>query len=384
MLYFRPGSHIWKLITMLSFVGELPFHSLYLLGNERVMKALVMKLTMSQTIRMPRTGAIISSRLLTVTGKNDLKTVRLYKGALPILEQLHSGIYRYYMDSFWNHRFPGDRAHRERNHRVAEAAMFCMRAGIEARPYLLPRLQNTEYCPVIPKHSVLYLARDIKKTGNSEMNKTMFTRMVGAVFCGTACYAVYNTRKAVMKWSGMGEFKALHSLIETGRFNYAVERTDSALLFGESEETALKTLLESDKSQRPEFRFDSIYRHIYFIPMDENGIRQLRVFTVPDFKEKLLGLLFEPDVRSYDKGFFEYDACIDGAYIFSHLDGDIARLLRFKEGVKGRKGKSEVICFSHQARFIREYLDMDIGIKIINIDQVEEELGLERRNLFGV
>ena len=80
----------------------------------------------------------------------------------------------------------------------------------------------------------------------------MFTRMIGALFAARACYAVYNTREAAMKWSGMGEFKALHSLIEIARLNADIVQVNGAVLLGRSEEVALKTLLESDKSRRME------------------------------------------------------------------------------------------------------------------------------------
>ena len=165
MLHFRPGSQAWQLITLLSTVGEFPFRSLRLLGNERVLKALVTKLSLPQTIRNPQTETEMTCRLLTVTGKGNSKTVRLYKAALPILDWIHPEAYRYYMDAFWKHRFPGDSAHRERNHRVSEAVMLCMRAGIETRPYLLPHLQNGGRFFVIPDGSSFYLARDIKKIG---------------------------------------------------------------------------------------------------------------------------------------------------------------------------------------------------------------------------
>lgn len=122
------------------------------------------------------------------------------------------------------------------------------------------------------------------------------------------------------------------------------------------ESVALNTLLESDRSKRTEFRFDIVYRNIYFIPMDESGIRQLHILSVPDWKEKLLDLLFEPDIRSYDRGLFEYDACVNGVYVLSHLDGDLARLVRFREAIENQKGKFEVLCFPHQMHFLREYL----------------------------
>ena len=58
-----------------------------------------------------------------------------------ILKCVYPELYWYYMDSFWNHRFPGDSAHRDRNHRVAEAAAFCCRTGIEIFPCRMPKLQ---------------------------------------------------------------------------------------------------------------------------------------------------------------------------------------------------------------------------------------------------
>ena len=106
-------------------------------------------------------------------------------------------------------------------------------------------------------------------------------------------------------------------------------------------------------------------------------MRQLSILSVPDWKEKLLDLLFEPEVRSFDKGFFEYDACVDGVYILSHLDGDIARLIRFREGIRDQTGRFEILCFPHQTDFLCEYLGRMVNIKTIEMEAVEAELGLE-------
>lgn len=81
------------------------------------------------------------------------------------------------------------------------------------------RVMNQGLYRVVSDKPAFYLAKDIKRVGGAEMNKTMFTRMAGAVFSPGGCYAVYNTRASAMKWSGMGEFKALHSLMEIGRMN---------------------------------------------------------------------------------------------------------------------------------------------------------------------
>ena len=130
------------------------------------------------------------------------------------------------------------------------------------------------------------------------MSKTVFTRMAGAIFSQSEAYAVYNTRNALMKWNGMGEFKALHNLIEISRMNAGVQNIQSAILLGESEEIALKTLMETEKNRRLEFRFDSIYQNIYFVPMNDFGIRLLRLLSIPGWKTKLLDLLFDKETQS--------------------------------------------------------------------------------------
>lgn len=378
MIQFRPGSHVAELVTLLSFAGEVPFQSLDMLGSKRVYKALIVKLTRPEKFRNSLTGENMTCRLFTLNGGGRSKTVRLYKQALPILKWVHPDAYPYYMDSFWNHHFPGNSQHLDRNHRVAEAAALCMRAGLEARPYILPKLQNKGILSIIPQEPSLYLSKDIKRVSDTELNKTSFTRMVGAVFGNGNCYAVYNTRKAAMKWNGMGELKTLHSLIELGRLNAGIPTVNSAILFGASEEIALRSFSEKSQEQRKDLRPDAIFQHIHFLPMDGNGARQLRILTAPDWRERLLGLLFEPETRSYDRGMFEYDACVDGKCIFSYLDGDLTRLVRFKEGTKGRAEPLEVLCFPHQVNFLKEYLAGRAVIKVIEMDAVEAALEIPK------
>ena len=372
MIQFKPGSHVHRLVTLLSYTGEFPAGSLYMLGNERVFKALVIKLILPQTICVG--SEQITCRLLNLTGKGRGKTIRLNKGALGLLDFIDPKARNYYMNSFWNHRFPGDAAHIERNHRVAETAALCMRSGINTIPYRLPKLQNQQLLKLIPERPVFYLAKDIKKTGENEMNKTMFTRMTGAVFSSGSCFAVYNTRSCGMKWRGMGEYKALNSLTEIARMNSEVKSIDSAILIGRSADIAFRTLDNTENTQKQEFRFDSIYRHIHFIPSDEFGIRLLRLLTLPNLKENILSLLFDHKDRTDETGAFEYDAHIYGTYILSHLDGDIARLIRFRDALEVYPQKSEIICFPEQAKFISELMSDKAEVRTIDIHTLESEL----------
>lgn len=376
MLYFKEGSHLHELITLLCVAGEFPYKALYLLGKERVLQMLVNRLTKSEAIKDVGSGEIFCGRVLNVSGTGSEKTIRLYKGAFPILEWVHSQAHACYMRASWHHKFPGDMAHRERNHRVAEAVAVCMKAGLECRPFFLPILQTQKRSRMHYPDPVFYPARSLKNTGQYEMSKTAFTRLVGAVFCESHCFAVYNTRASVMKWSGMGEFKALHSLTQIARLNACINEVEGAVLFAYSGDVALSTLSDSDNGRTPQDRFDKIYRHVYFVPMDINGISLLKILCVRDFKEKILDCLFESDTRSYNRGIFEYDACIDHKYILSHLDGDLARLIRFREAMSLKDERIEIICYPFQVSYLRAYLGEGYVLKTIPVEEIVKVLGL--------
>lgn len=108
----------------------------------------------------------------------------------------------YYKCTFRNSNFPADAAHKERNFRIAETLAMCMAAGIEFRPYMLPKLQLDRRIKIVPDYPVVYLSRELKQIEQSDMKKVMFTRVTGLLFSGGVGYAVYNTRNSLMKWNG--------------------------------------------------------------------------------------------------------------------------------------------------------------------------------------
>lgn len=376
MITLRPGSHAYRLLLLLSAAGEFPTRSMRLLGSVRSLEALVCRLEHSQQFRDEAGADLGSYRMLSVSGKRDRRTIRLHKTALPLLNTLHPAALEQYLVLSGGHRFSGSDGHIQRNHRVAETLAMCMDAGVEFRPYVLPVLQKQRIARIVPPAPVFYIAKSLKRLDSTEMNKTIFTRLTGALFAPGACWAVYNTRGAVMKWSGMGEFKTAQHLAELARMNAGLPRMDRALLLGERMGIALRTMEESDKSRRMELRFDRIYPHIHFIPLDRQGIRLLKILTLPDWEEQLLSAVFPPQWRATGPGIIEHDARRDGTFILSHLDGDLARLLRLRQALEHSETPCEVLCFPWQTAFIRDYLGNRVRIREVTMDALENALGL--------
>ena len=202
-----------------------------------------------------------------------------------------------------------------------------------------------------------------------------FIKTLEKVFVGGDCYAVYNTRNAVMKWSGKGETKAMVSLKQLSIVNSGIDLDRlPVLFFGASQEVALCSMLAIRKATNVNLRFDMFVPRIHFIPLNRYGARFLKFISIPRWREYLLELLFGED-QIVKLTSFEYDAKINGTYILSHLDSDLCRLNRFREAtIDDPNNKFEVLCFEWQYHFVKKFMGELAKVTPVSFDDFDEEL----------
>ena len=383
MITIRPGSHVHTLLTVLSFVGEYPVTALGLLGSVRSYKDLIHRLTMPQEFQVNGKVERFTCRLLTVSGKGKRKTIRLHKSALQLLKYWDEDAYDNYMYEFDEHTFSGNARHVERNHLVAEAAVMCMKAGIEANPLYTPEVMADEVRRLRLTEPCFYFARELKRVNDYEVNKIRFTRLAGAIVYPGGAYAVYNYREEMLKWMGEGEVKIKHHLhtIFTPMISYEFPLREAAIIFGADYDVALNMLKEMKETQKMDNGLFHTYKDIFFIPMDDFGVRLLRVLTTWNWQERILNALFDPKVRSYNRGSFTYDAHENGEFQFSFLDGNIWRLFRFREAILNRKGKFKIICYPEQMAFLQAYFGELAERVYVKMDDMEKLLKIKRESL---
>jgi len=377
MTTIKQDSHVYRLLTFLSYVGEYPLCSLQLFGSKEVWRKLIHKHSQRQEYRIPGHAEKITCRLLLITGKGKGKSVRLSKGGQNILEIVNPNAALYYTQNYLRHNHAGEAKRLDRFHRVAESAALISLAGFETCPYRLPQLQMVTIHKVVTDTPSFYIGKELKYVGDDDVNKTSFSRITGALFYPGGCYAVYNSRDYLMNWNGRGEAKVRLHLTEIARMNADVDDVQSAILFGAGYEIAEITLRTLWKTKRAETEFNVIYDHLHFIPLNGFGVRLLKILTSPDWNETLLDLLFDSEDRSYGTGVFEYDARENGIYLFSFLDSDITRLNHFIDGAKGIERETAVICFPEQAAFVRNIVGPKVSIKTVTMETVEDALCLE-------
>ena len=359
MIHIRKGTQAYELLLLLACVGEYPMQSMSLLGNKQSYKSRIRELEVARSCYVPDADYRMRAKLFTVCNKKAYKTLRMFKSALTILKKLNPAAYDYYMARFDDHHFSGSTAHVDRNHRVAEAFAMCQAANITAFPWEAYDLHDPKVRDLDVERPCFYNARDLKAFYGGEMNKTEFTRLAGVIVYPRGLYAVYNTRDTAMYWGGKGEEKAqvlLSTIFRSGGYR---GNCDSAILFGKDFDIAAMTMDGALKRRHMKVRLDKIYQHLHFVPMNEFGMKLLQIITMKSWKIKLREAIYDDAPTSVVRG-LEHDALIDGEYHFSHLDGDMCRLLWFRRTLRKWPDKKFVLaCYPEQVPYLEEYFGDD-------------------------
>lgn len=380
MIHFKPGSHAYNIIDLLSVTGEFPLSSLEILGSRQTYENAIRRMLIPQKIVDGQEE--ITCKLLTVSGQNGRRKIRLTKEALPILKWL--GSEKYYYENYMRSHRSSSIEHTIRNARFAESVAMFRSAGYEFRPHILPRLQVEERKSIIGSVPVFYPAKMIKTFDNNDVKKTGFTRMTGALLAHKRAYVVYNTRNELMRgFEGGGEIKACLSVGSIAAFNADCDNgTDHfpAIMFGKSYDIAVTMFKAFDEFNKQRYRRKRIrpyyptYYHVYFFTMDTNGVRQLRLMKYPNWEKRILTALFEDEALTHGEGHFDYDAYVDGIHVFSFLNGDIFRLHHFGLGAKEIPDQCRIVCFPHQLDLIKGYFGKTISVFIVTLDDLEKAI----------
>lgn len=376
MIHFKPGSHAYNIIDLLSVTGEFPLCSLEILGSRQTYENAIRRMLISQKIIDGQEE--ITCKLLTVSGQNGRRKIRLTKEALPILKWL--GAEKYYYENYMRSHRSSNGEHIIRSARFAESVAMFLAAGYEFRPHKLPQLQSEECKLIMGRVPVFYPAKFIKTFDQSDVKKTGFTRMTGALLAYKRAYIIYNTRNELMKgFEGGGEIKAYCNVGSIATLNAGCDRfyRVPAIIFGKSNDiaiTMLKTYDEQfDKYKRVRKR-GMMYENVHFFTLDTNGVKHLRIMKYSEWEKRILDALFDEIKWANNYEGLDYDLCAEGKYWFSFLTGDICGLRRFGFGARNMSEQCMILCFPHQLDLVRGYLGNKISIATIMLDDAEKIL----------
>ena len=357
---FQKGSYAEMIINYIALCGEFPWDGIDLMGRSR-------RIVLRNIRNLKKEGFI------TVNGKAEMKTLRITKKAF---DKLDERVLHHYLSMTENHKFRGGTKSSGnsgaiqtwRRHRMAEILCVLKDSGVRVWDFTKPYIDMNQYNEKLiePSDKVFYTSRQIKNADESQSKKTSFTRIMGVLFSPGGIYCVYHTNKGLIKWQRQGEIKAQILVEDIVECNYNKKtdsrfRADDAIMFGKGMDVAVD-ILESTGGKRTYnnfemLSFDNTYRNIHYITLDGNGERQLQIIMDHDWRNKLLNLLFPPEIIANKYSSIDCDAITDDAYIMSFLDGNIGKLKRFKQSSLIVNDKSfEILCFPWQAESIGNYM----------------------------
>ncbi len=379
-IHLNANCQAFEILKVVAIVGEFPVHRLDMLGNKRMYRATVARMTEEQTYLNDYTKETIMTRVLTIVGKGKKRGIRLLKGADTLL--IWTNLYEYYNTHFGQNNFSGGEKHRDRNFKIAETLAMCRGAGFAYNPANLPDLATrTQTLPVeFQEKPCFYTARAIKGDKDYEMKETVFTRATGAIFFNGHFTTLYNIGDDMAKLWENSEAKMKENLMIINRNNGGgfFDKVPSCIIFTENEMHIVKTLryIYNKRANRyKDYTQSRFYRNVYAIPLSADGMRILRLFHLGDWQERLAR-----KVCPKERGWLTVDNrfVVDNGktFYYNFLDCDVASLLYMKKQMTKGTQVDAIVCFEHQIPFIQELFSNKINIRCFTIDTVEKILGL--------
>ena len=193
-----------RLLLLLAICGEYPHRSPTLSGSIRTLEELVGEVGGGAALPHPRRGRPRLLQNAHHQRKGETRrTIRLYKSALPLLQALHPAALDWYLAATGGRPLLREYAsHVEQ--KCAGSRNQWRSVWVPAwrlRPFLLPPLQKRAIRQTAAgRRLLLYRLNPLEQLDNAAMNKTIL-HPAGLGRCSSPgfCYAVYNTRDAVMK-----------------------------------------------------------------------------------------------------------------------------------------------------------------------------------------
>lgn len=376
MIQFRKNSHAVKILLCISMCGELSWNSLRLIeGNHtRIL----------YTVNLLKKEGYIS-----ILKYENIKTIRLKRKSFEIIENISPLILQHYLNISNNHHFRAGKnigfRQIQRHHLIGEVMCVFTRLNIPIYDFMKPHLSlNSSDINIYNNDIYFYTNTEIKNIDKEQKHKIEFTKIIGLLFSPGGDYAIYNTNKKLMLWCTQGEHKSqllIEDIVNHNKEEYITNKekyyqATEAIIFGYDMDICLDVLKVHENRMKKSvvfeyLTFDNVYKNIYFVPTDENGLNQLLILTQKNWKNILLYKTFNKKFITNVTSAVDCDASTDSSYALMFFDGNIGRLRRFALAMENKTNKKfEILCFDWQVPFIKKFCGNKVIIKSFSTNTI--------------
>lgn len=273
-------------------------------------------------------------------------------------------------------RIKSEITRRLRLHRIAEATVTMMNAGIKIYRDEKPDIFSPEWeerVRLSVKTPAFYNSREIKEMGTVFV-KIRGARSVGVLLTVTDIYVVYNLGNALMRWEYKSEMrtKALMKTVlcrERLPQQYPPDAVQG-LIFGDS--MALAYDLLTGEGGKQYFILDGNYENFYYLTNDRKGERLLELLCSEEKKDRLETILMTDLYEGNASSPLEHDAFDkDGNPVLLGYFCDLPRIKRFDTALRLQKKSGTLICFDFQREALSRYCGAQVQFRTIDFEKWE-------------
>ena len=268
--------------------------------------------------------------------------------------------------------------HRLRLHRMAEAFVSMLNAGVSSFPWQKPVIFTPtplDQAPYIERPAY-FSSREVKGLGDAA-TKIRNSRAVGVLLTDGRIFSVYNTGPALMKWEYQAEMR-LKALLQIELCQKRLPKQfgaaeQSAILFG-ADMGQVPVLLDADTKCRDHFIQDGSYSHFYFLTNDHHGDIILYLLLHPDEKDALDSILSQGLDPPRPNWPVVNDAMDGGSPVLFGYTCDMPRIKKFDYALHIQDRTGTLYCFDFQEPALRELCGPNVEIQHIDFEAYERSV----------
>lgn len=282
-----------KILKAIALCGEMPYTVLNLIYPKR-------------KYALDRISALKKGEYISVVGNGDKKSIRLLDRGIERVCREGTPEWLQYRRMVGANILRGDFSHVYKNLRTAEAMILMESAGAGVAYMKKPGLRKKDEEPYADAvnydaQPYFYTSREIKETDKEDINQIRSARMTGLYTTGAGIYAVYNAYKGVMELTVADELRIrnyIRQLVMPNRWNRANE-CDNETMDGMRNVVICRNIaagvkiLQDNAAQVQHKKFTAVdingdgFKTAHFAPLNDDGVKMLKILACPDFKEKI-------------------------------------------------------------------------------------------------
>lgn len=213
--------------------------------------------------------------------------------------------------------------------------------------------------------------KELREIDKYKLRKLTSTRAQGIANIQDTLYTIYNYGNKRMRAHGDFEEKFQdYVLLLTGK------EVSRSLNFGSSYQIIIDTFNRTALKQYNTYILTKhLYERQYFIPLTSSGSKQLQIFFIPNFRQKIRNALISPSEIVKTETFYD-GVDKTGNLVYIGFECDISEIEKLRHLLETIKIDSEIIvyAFPHQVHFFEEIFNGRAKIRTLTIDQVVSAL----------